>query len=558
MTIAIIASLGTAGTEALLAYLVKPLLDGIFIDKNMSLLKLMPALIIGVYFVKGVFRFLQVYIMRYIGQKVVEMLRNDLFEKIINLPLNFFNTTSTGVLMSRITNDVNLVQQSMQTIISILRETLTVIGLAAVILYMDWKLALITILCYPFLVHPLITISRRLRRLSRKDQEMMGGLSSILQEAFSGIRIVKAFTSEKKEIDKFAETNAMAVKYVIKSIKTAELSSPLMEFISSLGFAAIIYFGGVQVINGTSTPGTFFSFLAAALLVYRPIKSIGNSNNTIQQAIAASERIFGILDVENSIVANNGNIICDAKNKDIKFHNVCFKYEGTEKLVLNEINLNIKAGQQVAFVGSSGAGKTTIANLMPRFFDITSGSIMIDGTDIREFDLKSLRTEISIVSQEPFLFNDTIANNIAYGKNIDVPKEDMIEASKAAFADDFINEMPQGYDTEIGERGIILSGGQKQRLTIARALLKNSPILILDEATSSLDTESERIVQKALDNLMKGRTSLIIAHRLSTILDADMIVVLNENKIEATGKHEELLKTSKTYSRLYKMQFNME
>ncbi len=518
----------------------------------------MPILIVVVYLAKGIFRFVQVYFMRYVGQKVVEMIRNELFEKIVNLPLSFFNVTSTGVLMSRITNDVNLVQQSIQTVISLIREILTVVGLIVVILYMDWKLALVTILCYPLLIHPLLTISRRLRRLSRKDQEMMGGLSSILQEAFSGIRIVKAFTSEKKEIDKFNKTNATAVQYVIKSIKTAEISSPLMEFISSLGFAAIIYFGGMQVINGTSTPGTFFSFLTAALLVYRPIKSIGNSNNAIQQAIAAAERIFSILDLENNIVAKNGTVICDAKKKDIEFKNVSFKYEGTEKLVLNNINLKIKAGQQIAFVGSSGAGKTTIANLMPRFFDITSGSITIDGVDIREFDIKSLRSEISIVSQEPFLFNDTIANNIAYGKNEDVPMEDMLEASKAAFADEFINQIPTGYDTEIGERGIILSGGQKQRLTIARALLKNSPILILDEATSSLDTESERIVQKALDNLMKGRTSLIIAHRLSTILDADMIVVLNENKIEATGKHDELLTISPTYSRLYKMQFNME
>ena len=550
--------MATAGTEAALAYLIKPFMDGIFIEKDITLLKVMPILIVIVYLGKGIFRFLQVYFMRYVGQKVIEQIRNELFEKIVNLPLNFFNKTSTGVLMSRITNDVNLVQQSIQIVISLIREILTVIGLIAVILYMDWKLALGTIICYPLLIQPLLKISRRLRRLSRKDQEMMGGLSSMLQEVFSGIRTVKAFTSEKKEIKQFNKINATVVQYVIKSIKTAELSSPLMEFIASLGFAAIIYFGGMQVINGTSTPGTFFSFLAAALLVYRPIKSIGNSNNSIQQAIAAAERIFDILDMENSIVANNGSIICDAKKKDIEFHNVSFQYEDTDKYVLNEINLHIKAGQQIAFVGSSGAGKTTIANLMPRFFDITSGSITIGGVDLRKFDLKSLRSEISIVSQEPFLFNDTIANNIAYGKNTDVSKEEMIDAAKAAFADEFINNIPTGYDTEIGERGIILSGGQKQRLTIARALLKNSPILILDEATSSLDTESERVVQKALDNLMKGRTSLIIAHRLSTILDADMIVVLNENKIEATGRHEELLTTSKTYSKLYKMQFNME
>ncbi len=533
-------------------------MDGIFIDKNITLLKVMPLLIVVAYLSKGIFRFLQVYFMRYVGQKVIEQIRNELFEKIVNLPLNFFNVTSTGVLMSRITNDVNLVQQSIQIVISLIREIVTVIGLIAVIIYMDWKLALATILCYPLLIHPLRIISRRLRRLSRKDQEMMGGLSSMLQEAFSGIRIVKAFTSEKKEIAKFNKLNGVVVGYVIKSIKTAELSSPLMEFISSLGFAAIIYFGGMQVINGTSTPGTFFSFLAAALMVYRPIKSIGNSNNAIQQAIAAAERIFSILDLENNIVANNGSIICNAKEKDIEFRNVSFKYEGTEKLVLNDINLKIKAGQQIAFVGSSGAGKTTIANLIPRFFEITSGSLMIGGVDIRDFDLKSLRSEISIVSQEPFLFNDTIANNIAYGRNEDVPKEDIVSAAKAAFADEFISQIPTGYDTEIGERGIILSGGQKQRLTIARALLKNSPILILDEATSSLDTESERLVQKALDNLMKGRTALIIAHRLSTILEADMIVVLNENKVEATGRHEELLKISPTYSRLYKMQFNME
>lgn len=530
-------------------------MDGIFIDKNREMLLIMPLIVILIYFVKGITRFIQSYFIRYTGQKVIESIRNDLFSKILCLPLSYFNNTSTGILMSRVTNDVTLLQASIPILISLMRESLTVLGLVGVIIYMDWKLALISLICYPLFIHPLITISRRIRRFSRKNQEKMGGLTSSLQEAFSGIRVVKAFNAEEKELAKFKIINSEAVKYELKTIKTAELASPLMEFISSIGFAAIIYFGGLQVISGESTPGTFFSFMTAVLLAYRPIKAISNSNNAIQAALAAAERVFHLMELNDSINVPDGKLTCLAKGKDIELKDLYFRYEDADTDTIKGINIKVKSGTTVAFVGSSGAGKTTIANLLPRFFDPTAGAIFIDGTDIRDFTIKSLRSEIAVVSQDPFLFDDTIAENISYAKS-NTSIEEIKSVAKAAFINEFIETLPEKYDTNVGERGIKLSGGQKQRLTIARALLKNAPILILDEATSALDTESERVVQKALENLMQGRTSFVIAHRLSTILDADQIIVLDNGIVEATGKHTDLLKISKTYKKLYDMQFH--
>jgi len=538
-----------------MAYVVKPIMDGIFIGKNKDMLLMMPLIVILIYLVKGVFRFIQSYFIRYIGQKVIESIRNDLFSKILCLPISYFNNTSTGILMSRVTNDVTLLQTSIPTLINLMRELLTVLGLIIVIVSMDWKLALISLVCYPLFVHPLITMSRKIRRYSRKNQEKMGGLASTLQESFSGIRVVKAFNAEKQELDKFKIINAETVKYELKTIKTAELASPLMEFISSIGFAAIIYFGGLQVINGSSTPGTFFSFMTAVLLVYRPIKTIVNSNNAIQAGLAAAARVFHLMELDDNIKAPEGNMICSAKNKDIVLKDLYFRYDDADTDTLKNINLKVEAGTTIAFIGSSGAGKTTIANLLPRFFDPTSGAIFIGNTNIQDFTIKSLRSEIAVVSQDSFLFDDTIAANISYAKQ-NTPLDEIKSVARAAFIDEFIETLPDKYDTHIGERGVKLSGGQKQRLTIARALLKNASILILDEATSALDTESERIVQRALENLMQGKTSFVIAHRLSTIIDADQIVVLNNGVVEATGKHAELLQISPTYKKLYDMQFH--
>jgi len=548
----IIFSLIVAASNGASAYLIKPALDGIFINKDKEKLVIMPILIVLVYLIKGIFRFGQNYLMRKTGQKVIEEIRNDLFDKIIMLPMRFFSNNQTGVLMSRITNDVNLMQNSIPSFVTGMREVFSIIGLAAVVLYQDLYLGSFALFILPLLVLPIVKIGKKIKKYSKKGQSQMGGLSSVLQESFSGVQVVKAFAMEDKEKEKFKENNRKFVNYEIRKMFYNEISSPLMELIGAIGIGLVVYYGGLKVINGTSTPGTFFSFMAAIMMMYDPFKRINTANNSIQAAIGAAERVFEMMDTENEILQNNGTLKCDAKDKDIVFDNVSFAYDN--ELVLKDINLHIKSGSKIALVGSSGAGKSTFIKLIPRFYDVTTGSIKIGDIDIRDFDVHSLRKNIGIVTQDTFLFNESVKYNISYGMD-NVAEEEIYKAAKYAFADEFINQLPEKYDTIIGERGVRLSGGQKQRITIARAILKNPPILILDEATSALDSESEKIVQKALENLMKGRTSIVIAHRLSTVLDSDYIVVLDKGEIKGIGNHEELLKASDIYKRLYEIQF---
>ena len=483
-------------------------------------------------------------------------MRNETFEKMIRLPVKYYSDQSTGALMSRITNDINLVQSSIPTIISMFRAVLTMIGLIGVIIYMNYKLALIAIVLYPIFIFPLSIISKKLRKYSHLGQERMGDLTSVLQESFSGIRVVKAFVAEDKEVERFEKANAQTIKYANKSVLAGNLASPLTEALGSFGIGAVLLMGGYQVISGTSTTGTFIAFLAALVQIYEPVKLFANSNNALQASIAATDRVFSMFDEEDEVIENKGSVECNAEGKDIEFKNVSFKYKDNI-YALKNISFNVKAGSTVAFVGPSGAGKTTLAHLIPRFYDVTEGAILIGGINIKDYDLYSLRHNIATVSQDAFLFNDTIRNNISYSKE-NATDEEIKNAARAAYADEFIENFPEKYDALCGERGVKLSGGQKQRITIARALLKNPPILILDEATSALDTESERVVQKALDNLMKGRTSFVVAHRLSTILNADIIVVFNNGGIEAIGRHEEILVSSPTYKNLYEMQFKVE
>lgn len=556
LVIAVIASLITASTNGALAVAVKYVLDDIFDAKNYTYLFILPVAVMIIYVAKSSFLFLQNFLMSYIGNKVIEKLRNETFEKMIHLPVKYYAEESTGALMSRITNDINLVQSSIPTIINMLRAVVTMVGLIGVIIYMNWQLALVAIVLYPIFIYPLSVISRKLRRYSTRGQESMGILTSVLQESFSGIRVVKAFIAENKEQKRFEEANAVTIKYANKSVLAGSLASPLTEALGSVGIAAVLFIGGYQVIHGTVTTGQFFAFLAALIQIYEPVKLFASSNNALQAAIAAGERVFSMLDEKDEVMENTGTKECHAENKDIEFKNVSFIYKD-DIYALKNVSFNVKAGSTVAFVGPSGAGKTTMAHLIPRFYDVTDGHILIDNVDIREYDLYSLRHNISIVSQDAFLFNDTISNNIRYSKE-NATDEEVKDAARAAYADEFIEKFPEKYDTMCGERGVKLSGGQKQRITIARALLKNPAILILDEATSALDTESERVVQKALDNLMKGRTSFVIAHRLSTILNADMIVVFNKGGVEAIGRHEEIIKTSPTYKKLYEMQFKIE
>ena len=543
-------------TTAAQAKLVQPILDDIFMGKNYDALKWLPLAIMGVFFAKGAANYFQTILMNYIGLRIVANLRNRLYDQIQRQSLSFFTQHPTGLLMSRVTNDVNSMQSAAsEAITSLIRDSFSIVFLVALIFYTDWKLAFLAMIVFPATIYPISRFGRMMRKVTTSSQETMGTLSSLLQETIAGTRIVKAFCMEKYESERFAEENERLFKLNMKSVSVSALSHPVMEFLGSIGIAAVIYYGGYNVMQGHSTVGTFTSFLAAALLLYEPVKRLTNINNTINQGIAGAERVFSIIDRVPEIQEKQGALELPSIRGDIRLEHVDFAYETTP--VLKDINLSIKSGEVIAFVGMSGGGKTSLVNLIPRFYDVNAGRIAIDGRDIRDVTLKSLRSQIAIVTQQTILFNDSVRNNIAYG-DIERTEEDIQNAAKAANAHDFIVKLPQGYDSNIGELGTKLSGGEKQRISIARALLKNAPILILDEATSSLDTEAEIEVQEALDNLMKGRTTLVIAHRLSTIRNADRIIALVNGKIVEEGNHDTLMAKKGEYYRLYNLQFKEE
>ena len=549
MVCMIFVSAATAGS----AFLVKPVLDEVFFKKDLAMLKLIPLAIIGIFILKGIFDYGQAYLMSYVGQKIITDLREKVYSHVQSLSLSFFTKNPTGTLMSRILNDVGMVQGAVtDAVTGLLKDVFTLIGLVAVIFYRDWKLALIAMVVFPLAVYPIVKFGRKLRSYSTRSQSAMAELTTILLETIMGTRIVKAFNMEDYERRRFAKENQRLFGIQVKSIRVRAISHPLMEFLGGLGIAFIVFYGGYNVVQGISTPGTFFSFLAALLMLYEPVKRLSGVNNTVQQGLAAAARIFEVLDTPPEIQSKPGAKALPSVSREIEYREVSFKYE--EDWVLRNVNLNIRAGEMVAFVGASGGGKTTLVNLLPRFYDVTEGKVLIDGVDIREPRLESLRSMIGIVTQQTILFNDTVGNNIAYGK-VGQPFEEVVKAAQAAYADGFIRNLPKSYDTIIGEQGVKLSGGERQRISIARAVLKNAPILILDEATSSLDSESEIEVQKALEYLMEGRTTLVIAHRLSTIRKADRIIVLSGGQIVEEGTHEELLSRDGEYKKLYLLQF---
>lgn len=552
--IAMVCMLGVAACTAASAYLIKPVLDEIFIDKKSDMLKILPFLVLMLFLVKGLCSWGQGYLMSYVGNKIVLDLRQQLYDHLQTLSLSFFDRTPTGILMSRITNDVNQVQAAVTTSVTgILKDAISVVGLVGVVFYRDWQLAIIAVIILPFAFFPIVKFGQKLRTISSKSMEAMGDISVILHETIGGNRIVKAFGMEDYEKARFAEENMRSFDYSMKSASVNALSPPLMEFLGGIGIVAIIGYGGYSVIQGVSTPGNFFSFLAALILLYEPVKRLSGMNNTLQQGIAAASRVFDILDTASDIVDKPDAVQLPPIEREIEFRHVYFHY--ADEPVLKDIHFRVGAGEVVAIVGVSGAGKTTLVNLIPRFYEVSEGAILIDGMDIRDATIASLRSQIGIVTQQTILFNDTVRNNIAYG-DIRKSEKEIIEAARAANALDFISRLPHGLDTEIGEQGMLLSGGERQRICIARALLKNAPILILDEATSSLDSESELEVQKALENLMTGRTTLVIAHRLSTIKNADRIVALADGCVVEEGRHDDLLQTNSEYRRLYELQFS--
>lgn len=544
------------GLTALVAYLIKPVLDDIFISKNKQMLVLLPIAVVIVYLLKGIFTYLQSWYAAYVGENVLFKIRNDLFECMSMLSLDFFDRYHTGELISRIMNDTGMLQEVVaRTIPDAIRESFTVVFLLIVIYMNNVKLALISTIVFPIAIYPLINLGNRLRKIGKKRQETVAMVTTILQEAFTGIRVIKAFATEKKESKKFEQKGNDFLKINLKSVRVSELVSPLMEFIGAIGLAFLIWFGGYLVFKGTITVGAFFSFVAALFMLYKPFKSIARAYGKVQAVLPAAERIFGMMDRKPTVINKKNAIEFAELKKGINFKNVSFSYEDRE--VLKDINLFIPAGEIVAFVGESGGGKSTLMDLIPRFYDINTGCICFDDTNVKDFNLSSLRRHIGIVSQHTFLFNDTVKNNISYGMDGKVNMEDIIKVSTAAFAHDFIQKLPHGYDTVLGEQGFTLSGGERQRIAIARALLKNPQILILDEATASLDSSSEEIVQKALNTLIKGRTTLVVAHRFSTILNVPMIVVIKDGRIIDCGNHQELFDRCDYYHKLYKMQFKI-
>ena len=533
--------------------IIKLHLGDLFLKKDMEMLLLLPIAIILLFLFKGIFDYGQAYLMNYVGLRIVADLREKLYNHLQNLSLSFFTKTPTGILISRITNDVNLIQGSVSNAITgLLKDAFTIFALTGVVFYRNWKLAIIAFIIFPLAIFPIIEFGKRLRKFSRKSQQRMGTITTFLHETITGNRIVKAFNMEDYEKRRFAEENNRFFRILLKRVRIRAISHPLMELLGGIGVAIILWVGGYSVIRGELTPGTFFSFMTALLMLYAPIRDLNKLNLEVQEGMAAAARVYELLDITPDIKEEAGAISLPPISKGIEFKNVSFKYN--EETVLKEISLPVKAGEVIALVGMSGAGKTSLVNLLPRFYDVEKGQILFDDYDIRKVTVKSLRDQIGLVTQQTILFNDTVRNNIAYGR-LKCSDPEIIEAAKAANAHDFIQRLPQGYDTIIGEQGVKLSGGERQRISIARALLKNAPILILDEATSSLDSDSEAEVQKALDELMKGRTVFVIAHRLSTIRNAHRIVVLSEGRVVEKGTHEELLSLNGEYRRLYDLQF---
>lgn len=551
---AMMCAMVVSATTGATAYLVKPAMDEIFVNKDATALIMIPLAYMGVILGKSFARFYQVYIMNVTGFIVLDKLRRELFERMMVLPLRFYEESRVGMLMSRVLGDVGGIRNSVPSLVMMIREFFTMVGLVGVILYQDINLAIIAVIALPILIYPVILFGKRLRKIGRKIQVQMADINSVAEECLSNVRLIKAFGTEEEETRNFNRESQGIVRLSKKQVMASEVSTRIMELVGGIAVSFVLWYGGSRVLSGESTPGTFFSFVAALIMLYEPIKKINEANKSIQSALASAERVFGLLDSPVILPECGGCKKFEPPLEKISIEDLSFIYPTGVVPAVKDFSLEVKGGETVAIVGPSGSGKTTLVNLLPRFYDINSGTIRFNGTDICEYDLKVLRRNIGIVSQEPLLFNTSIRNNIGYGR-ADVTQEQIEAAAKAAYAHEFIMGFTDGYDTICGVRGVKMSGGQKQRLTIARALLKDPQLLILDEATSALDTQAERIVQKALENLMRNRTSIVIAHRLSTVLNADKIVVMSKGEVVDVGRHAELLDRCALYQTLHRMQF---
>ncbi|UDM16539.1 lipid A export permease/ATP-binding protein MsbA [Vogesella sp. XCS3] len=541
-------------TEAAFARLLKPLIDGGFVSKDPDTIRWVPLAIIGVFMLRGLTSFINEYTASWLTGRLVQTLREEMFAKLLRLPVSFYDESQSGRLISRIANDVNQVTEAGFNVITVaVKDGVTTLGLLALLLYTDWQLTLICFVVMPAVTACMHFVGKRLRGLARENQLRMAQMTQVVSESIDCQKVVKIYGGESYEIGRFHEAADALRRNQVKQSAASSANTGVTQLMIACALAAILYFAALRAQHGDFSAGDFMSFLTAMMLLFAPIKRITGISQALQRGLAAAETIFQFLDEPEE--KNAGAAMLHKTRGELEMVNLSFSYPGVEKRALQGISLAIRAGETVALVGSSGSGKTTLASLVPRFYEPDSGQLLLDGKPLSDYALPALRQQIALVSQDVVLFNDTVAANIAYGALNQVSREQLVEAARAANALDFIEALPQGFDTEIGENGTRLSGGQRQRLAIARALLKNAPLLILDEATSALDTESERLVQAALDNLMKNRTTLVIAHRLSTVEQADRIVVMHQGEIVESGTHQSLLAAEGFYARLHSMQF---
>ena len=554
LALAVVCIIMAAGANLYLPWIIKDMIDDVLMSKDMVMLNLIAAGILVVMFTRGVFYYGQSYLVSYVGQRVIIDVRSVLFRKFQRMPLSYYDKQQTGTVMSYITNDVAVMQSAIvDNLIELVTEGSILIGSLAMMIYLDWKLSLLTLMTIPLVGFAMKIFGRKLKRSSTVIQERVAEITSLLQESISAIRVVKSFVRESYEIKRFEEQNWRNFQAAMKNVKLSSLLTPTVEFLAAIAVTFIVWFGGYEVVNEVITAGELVAFLTYAVNLANPVKRLSRVYAAIQKAMAAADRVFNIMDLDEKITDVPGAKPLPPIKGKVEFKDITFSYKEGQP-ALQHISLKAEPGQMIALVGSSGSGKSTIANLIPRFYDVDSGVITIDDHDIRQVTADSLREQIGLVPQETMLFSTSVMENIRYGR-LEATDEEVIEAAKAANAEEFIKELPEGYDTKLGERGLNLSGGQRQRLAIARAILKNPRVLILDEATSALDTESEKIVQDALDNLMVGRTSFVIAHRLSTIFNADQIFVVENGHLREHGTHEELLAAGGLYSNLYNIQF---
>lgn len=551
---AMVCTIMAAAGNLYIPWIIKDMIDEVLADKNGTMLNWIAASIIAIFIVRGLFWYGQNYLMSYVGQSVIIDIRAAVFKKLQRVSVSFYDKNKTGTIMSYVTNDVNALQSAMvENTIEMITEGFILIGSVVAMIYLDWRLTLFTVCTFPVVLWFMEFFGKKIRKTGGRIQECTADITSVLQESVASARVIKSFVREDYEVDRFDVENKANFRANMKNAQLMATLTPVVELVAAIGVTMIIWYGGNNVINGTITAGSLVAFLTYAVNISNPIKRLTRVIGNIQKALAAAQRVFMIIDMPEEIAESRDAKQLPEVSGKVEFQNVSFAYNDKGN-VITDLSFSVKPGEVIAIVGPSGAGKSTIANLLPRFYDVNKGDIKIDGHSVREVTLDSLREQVGIVPQETMLFNGSVYNNILYGR-LDATKEEIEAAAKAANAHDFIMQLTDGYETKLGDRGVNLSGGQRQRIAIARAILKNPRILILDEATSALDTESERVVQEALDRLMVGRTSFVIAHRLSTVKNADKILVLEKGNLVESGTHDELLALDGLYAHLYKIQY---